>query len=72
MNAAMDPADFIAARKAMGHTQHSLSVALRMGKHGWQTTSSWENGKTPIPGPVQIAMEHLAHCRNVPATRKPE
>lgn len=68
----MTAADFTAARKAMGHTQHTLAAALRMGKHGWQTISSWENGKTPIPGPVQIAMEHLAHCRNVPATRKPE
>jgi DNA-binding transcriptional regulator YiaG len=47
------------ARKALGHTQHSLAVALRMGKHGWQTISGWENGHTPIPGPVQVALEHL-------------
>lgn len=58
----MTPEDFRAARKAMGHTQHTLAVALRMGRHGWQTISAWENGKTPIPGPVQVAMEHLANC----------
>lgn len=59
----MTPADFASLRRAMGHTQHSLAVALRMGKHGWQTISGWENGKAPIPGPVALAMEHLAHCK---------
>jgi len=59
----MTPADFTALRKLMGHTQHSLAEALLMGKHGWQTISSWETGRTPIPGPVQIAMDHLANCR---------
>lgn len=59
--------EFIAARKAMGHTQHSLAVALRMGKHGWQTISGWENGRTPIPGPVQLAMNCLLTHRRAPA-----
>ncbi len=66
----MTPADFTALRKAMGHTQHSLAVALRMGKHGWQTISGWETGKAPIPGPVQVAMEHLAHCRPLEQKRE--
>ena len=59
----MTPADFTAARKAMGYTQRSLAVALRMGKHGWQTISGWETGKTPVPGPVQVALGHLANCK---------
>lgn len=58
----MTPDEFRAARKAMGHTGHSLAAALKMGKHGWQTISAWENGKQSIPGPVQVAMEHLANC----------
>ena len=58
----MTPDAFRTTRRAMGHTQHSLAIALRMGKHGWQTISSWETGKTPVPGPVAVAMEHLAHC----------
>jgi len=55
----MTSADFRAARKALGYTQHGLAEALRMGKHGWQTISAWENGRTPIPGPVQVALECL-------------
>lgn len=55
----MTPAGFRNARQALGHTQHAMAEALRMGKHGWQTISAWENGKTPIPGPVSLAVEHL-------------
>lgn len=55
----MTPADFRAARSALGHTQHSMAEALRMGKHGWQTISAWENGRQPIPGPVSVAVECL-------------
>lgn len=58
----MSPADFRAARKAMGHTQHTLAEALQMGRHGWQTISGWETGKTPVPGPVAVAMDHLLNC----------
>ena len=61
----MTPADFRNARKTLGLTQHELAEALRMGKHGWQTISRWENGGSPIPGPVQIALDcllnHPAH-----------
>lgn len=52
----MTPDQLRTARKRLGLTQHALAGALRMGKHGWQTISAWENGKTPIPGPVQIAV----------------
>lgn len=58
----MTQGEFRAARKAMGHTQHTLAEALKMGRHGWQTISAWETGKTPIPGPVQVAMDHLLNC----------
>ena len=57
----MTPTNLRDARKALGYTQHGMAEALRMGKHGWQTVSSWENGKTPIPGPVSVAIECLLH-----------
>lgn len=56
----MNPADFRNLRKGLGYTQHELAEALLMGKWGWQTISKWENGDTPIPGPVQIAIRCLA------------
>ena len=59
----MTPTDFQALRKSMGHTQHTLAESLGMGAHGWQTISAWENGKRDIPGPVKIAIDHLANCR---------
>jgi DNA-binding XRE family transcriptional regulator len=55
----MTPADFRAARHRLGHTQHAMAETLEMGKHGWQTISGWENGKTPIPGPVAVAVRCL-------------
>lgn len=55
----MTSTDLRAARKALGYTQHEMAEALRMGKHGWQTISKWENGKSAIPGPVQIAVQCL-------------
>ena len=57
----MTPAQFQAHRKALGLTQHALAEALGMGTHGWQSVSEWENGKRPIPGPVAIAVNCLAH-----------
>ena len=54
--------DFRTLRKSMGHTQHSLAAALLMGEHGWKTVGEWERGLRAIPGPVQVAMKHLAHC----------
>lgn len=55
----MAPSDFRNARKALGHTRHSMAEALRMGKWGWQTIGKWERGETPIPGPVTLAVQHL-------------
>ena len=55
----MTPADLRAARKALGLTQKGLAEALRMGTHGWQTISKWENEGSAIPGPVEIAVECL-------------
>ena len=60
----MTPSTFREARKAGGYTQKGLAAALRMGKHGWQTISKWESDSFDgdIPGPVQVAMEHLLNC----------
>lgn len=59
----MTPAEFRAARKALGYSQKRMSEALRMGKHGWQTISKWEGDDFAgdIPGPVQVALECLLH-----------
>ena len=67
----MTPTDFQALRKSMGHTQHTLAESLGMGAHGWQTISAWENGKRDIPGPVKIAMDHLANCQSSTPRRPP-
>jgi len=61
--------EFRTARKAMGHTQHTLAEALQMGRHGWQTISGWETGKAPIPGPVAVAMDHLLNCASATKSR---
>lgn len=55
----MTPAEFRDARKQLGLTQKALAEALRMGKHGWQTISGWENDGATVPGPVSVAMECL-------------
>lgn len=57
----MIPADLRAARHRLGLTQKGLAKALRMGKHGWQTISKWEQDTFAgeIPGPVAVAMELL-------------
>jgi transcriptional regulator with XRE-family HTH domain len=53
------PADLRTARKALGLTQKQMAETLRMGRHGWQTISSWENDGAVIPGPVAVAVECL-------------
>jgi transcriptional regulator with XRE-family HTH domain len=55
----MTPPDLRTARKALGLTQHGLAKALRMGAHGWQSISRWEQDGGTIPGPAQIAVESL-------------
>ena len=55
----MTPVDLREARKRLGLTQHGLAEALRMGKHGWQSVSRWEQDGNTIPGPVQVAVESL-------------
>lgn len=55
----MTPAEFRAARKALGFTQHGMADALRMGKWGFQSVAKWEKGEVPVPGPVAVAMELL-------------
>jgi len=60
----MEAADFRVARSVLGHTQHAMAAALGMGKHGWQSISKWETGKTPIPGPVAIAVRCLVEHKD--------
>ena len=60
--------EFSSARKALGLTQKGLAEALRMGTHGWQSISKWENGDHAVPGPVTLALEHL----NCPTNAKKE
>jgi len=69
----LKPDDLRTLRKSMGHTQHTLAAALLMGDHGWKTVSEWERGVRAIPGPVQIAVWHLAHCREqMPSIQTPD
>jgi transcriptional regulator with XRE-family HTH domain len=56
----MTPSELRTARKSLGLTQHALAKALRMGQHGWQSISRWEQDGASIPGPVQVAVEYLA------------
>lgn len=66
----MTPADFRSLRKSLGYTQKGLAEALRMGTHGWQTISKWEQDGASIPGPVAVAMEHLAYCKPLEQRRE--
>jgi DNA-binding transcriptional regulator YiaG len=59
----LTPADLRTARRDLGLTQHALAEALRMGKHGWQSVSRWEQDGSTIPGPVQVAVECLLSHR---------
>jgi DNA-binding transcriptional regulator YiaG len=58
------PGDLRAARKRLGLTQHGLAKALRMGDHGWQSVSRWEQDGNTIPGPVQVAVEALIEAHH--------
>lgn len=51
--------EFLEARTKLGKSQRAMAAALKMGAHGWQSISSWENGHSPVPGPVQVAVEHM-------------
>ena len=43
-----------------------IAEQIRCGKHGWQSISKWESDDFDgvIPGPVQVAMEHLGELRS--------
>jgi DNA-binding transcriptional regulator YiaG len=56
----MTPAELKAARKALGLTQQGLADALRLtGPYAKDTVRSWESGRRPISGPVQVAVEAM-------------
>lgn len=50
---------FRAARKSLGHTQHTLAEALFMGKWGFQTIGKWERGEREIPDRIAKAIAYL-------------
>lgn len=58
----MTPAQFTAARLAMGMNQGQLAEALGITV---RQVNRYENGHSAIPKPVTIALDHLAHCRRV-------
>lgn len=59
----MSPAQFKAARLALGMTQGQLATALGLGKSGDRTIRRWENGERKISGPVARAIEALNWAR---------
>ncbi len=59
----MTPADFRSARYTLGMTQNELASALGMGKWAWQTISSWERGKKPIPTDKAASIRMLLELR---------
>ena len=59
----MTPAEFRAARKALGLSANGMAEALRLGKGGGRTVRRWESGETPVTGPVSVAVELLLRTR---------
>jgi transcriptional regulator with XRE-family HTH domain len=60
------PAELRAARQKLGLTQAQLGEALRLrGTRDGRArvVRQWEAGERQISGPVEIAIEHLLHCR---------
>lgn len=65
----MTPADFRAARKALGLTQTGMALALRLSPtNGARSIRIWEKDGNTVPGPVQVAVElMLANRGELPA-----
>jgi DNA-binding transcriptional regulator YiaG len=55
----MQPEHVKAVRVALGLSQAAFGDMLRLGSHGKRTVIRWENGETPVPGPVSVAIEAL-------------
>lgn len=62
----MTPAEFKAARKALGLTINALASELRTNE---RTIRRWEHGDIPIPYTAVLAMKHLA---GLPYERHPD
>jgi DNA-binding transcriptional regulator YiaG len=58
----MTPAEFTALRHKIGMSREQLAAALGV---SLATVKNYASGRVPIPGPVTIALDHLAHCRRV-------
>ena len=56
----MTPADLRAARLRLGMNQKQFAEALRLrGDNPDATVRSWEKGRRPITGPVQVVVEMM-------------
>ena len=59
------PEKVTAAREYLGLTKESMAVVLRLGPNGRATVRRLEQGgNDAIPGPTQIALEHLVEKSN--------
>lgn len=47
-------------RHDLGHTQHSMAIALNMGTWGWQSIAKFERGVKPISAGFAARVEQLA------------
>ena len=52
----MTPAEFIAARTALGFSQRGVARALGVGS---ATITRWESGLSRIPAAIELALEAL-------------
>lgn len=55
----MRPERVKSIREGLGLTQVDLGTLLRLGPNGKRTVIRWEQGDTPVPGPVSVALEAL-------------
>lgn len=60
----MTPADFRAARKALGLTQTGMAEALRLSPtNGSRSIRIWEKDGNTVPGPVQVAVSLMLSAK---------
>ena len=57
----MDADELRRCRRALGLSQAEFALALRLPLDGGRIVGDWESGRTPIPGPVSLAIEYLLY-----------
>jgi DNA-binding transcriptional regulator YiaG len=56
----MSPDEFKAARATLGLSAREMAIALDMDERwGDRTIRKWESGKSPIFGPVGVAVRYM-------------